>query len=104
MKLQLKNKQETQRNKLLEMQRPTSEQIEKQFSVEVDSQLNQNVCESAFKKPSSKKNKKRKRKGLHTRLLNRTTTLSETVHKTILEKATEETGVLKLAKLLLVFL
>ena len=65
-KLQVKNKEETQRKKLLEMQIPTSVQIEKQVSVEVDNQLNQKVCESALKKLPSKRNRKgkRKRKGL----------------------------------------
>ena len=45
-KLQVKNKAETQKKKLLEMQLPTSVQIEKQVSVEVDNQLNQKVCVS----------------------------------------------------------
>ena len=66
--LQVKNKEETQRKKLLEMQEPTSVQNEKQVSVEVDNKLNQKVCVSALKKLSSKKNKKRKGKGLANKL------------------------------------
>ena len=96
-KLQLKNKEETQRKKLLLLQQPTSQQIKEQVSVEVDKQLPEKVCESALKKPSSSK-KKRKRKGLAHEIAqstNRTTPLSETVHNTILEKATEETGLLE---------
>ena len=70
------------------MQKSTSEQIEEQVLGEVDNQLNQTVCESAFKKLSSNK-KKRKRKGLAhaiARTTNGTTTLGETVHETILDK------------------
>ena len=96
--LQVKNKEETQRKKLLEMQVPTSVQIEKQVSVEVDNQLNQKVCESALKKLPSKRNKKRKRKGLAqsiSQTTNRTNSLVDTVHETILERAAEETGVLE---------
>ena len=96
--LQVKNKEETQRKKLLEMQVPTSIQTEKQVSVEVDNQLNQKVCESALKKLPSKRNKKRKRKGLAqsiSQTTNRTNSLVDTVHETILERAAEETGVLE---------
>ena len=77
------------------MQKPTSQQIEEQVSVEVDNQLSEKVCASALKKSSSKKNKKRKRKGLAQAIAqstNRTIDLGETVHETILERATEETG------------
>ena len=72
------------------MQIPTSVQIEKQVSVEVDNQPNQKVCESALKKLPSKRNRNRKRKGLAqaiTQTTNRTNTLVETVHETILETA-----------------
>ena len=62
-KLQVKNKEETQKKKLLKMQVPTSVQIEKQVSVEVDNQLNQKVCASALKKLSSNKNKKESERG-----------------------------------------
>ena len=68
------------------MQIPTSEQIEKQVSVAADNQLTQKVCESALKKLSSNKNKKRKRKGLAKEIAkatNKTNLLSETVHDTI---------------------
>ena len=96
-KLQVKNKEETQKKKLLEMQEPTSVQIEKQVSVEVDNQLNQKVCASALKKLSSK-NKKRKRKGLAKEIAkatNKTNLISETVHATILEGAATNTGELE---------
>ena len=47
-----------------------------------------------LEKPFFKENQKRKRKGLARAIAstNRRTNLSETVHKTILERATEETG------------
>ena len=79
------------------MQEPTSVQIEKQVSVEVDNQLNQKVCASALKKLSSK-NKKRKRKGLAKEIAkatNKTNLISETVHATILEGAATNTGELE---------
>ena len=91
----MKNKEETQRKKLIEMQIPTSVQIEQQVSVEVDNQLNEKVRESALKKLPSKRNRKRKRKGLAqaiSQTTNRTNSLLETVHETILEKAAENTG------------
>ena len=97
-KLQVKNKEETQKKKLLEMQIPTSVQIEKQVSVEGDNQLNQKVCESALKKLSSNKNKRRKRNGLAKEIAkatNKTNLLSETVHDTILERAATNTGELE---------
>ena len=53
----------TQNKKLREMQMPTSEQIKKQVSVQVDNQLHQKVCESALKKnfPQRKTKKGRER-------------------------------------------
>ena len=59
-KLQIKNKEETEKKKLLIMQQPTAEAIKEQVSVEVDKQLRQKVCASALKKPSSKSNKTEK--------------------------------------------
>ena len=61
-KLQLKNKEVTQRKKLSQMQKPTSQQIEEQVSVEVDNQLSEKVCESALKKLSSTLDKQKKKK------------------------------------------
>ena len=64
----------------------------------MDKQLNQKVCESALKKLSSNKNKKRKRKGLAKEIAkatNKTNLLSETVHDTILERAGTNTGELE---------
>ena len=105
MKLQLKNKEETKRKKLLEIQKPTSKEIEEQVSVEVDNHLNDKGCESALKKPSSKKKKERKTKSLAHAIAqstNRTTNLGETLHKTILESVTEETGSMEHGEILLV--
>jgi hypothetical protein len=64
-KLQLKNKDEAQKQILLKMQQPATEAIKEQVSVEVDKQLPEKVCMSALKKPSSNKSKKRKERVWH---------------------------------------
>ena len=56
-KLDEKNKQEMQANKLTQMQKPTALAIKEQVSVEVDEKLRQVASESTSKIPSAKKSK-----------------------------------------------
>ena len=61
-KLDEKNKQEMQANKLAQMQKPTALAIKEQVSVEVDEKLRQVASESTSKIPSAKKSKSNIRK------------------------------------------
>ena len=63
-KLQLKDKEDTQKKKFLKMQIPTSEQIEKQVSVEVDNQLNQKSVWVCSEKTFLKEKQEEKEKGV----------------------------------------
>ena len=53
----MKNKQEMQAKRLLQMQKPTALAIKEQVSVEVDEKLRQVASESTSKIPSAKKSK-----------------------------------------------
>ena len=61
-RLDLKNKQEMEKQKLIKMQKPTALAIKDQVSVEVDEKLRQVAMESTLKKRSNKKSKSNKRK------------------------------------------
>jgi len=61
-KLDLKNKQEMQAQKLLKMQKPTALAIKEQVSVQVDKKLRKVASESTSKIHSAKKSKSNKRK------------------------------------------
>ena len=61
-KLDLKNKQEMQAQKLLKMQKPTAFAIKEQVSVEVDEKLRKVASESTSKIPSATKSNSNKHK------------------------------------------
>ena len=60
-KLQLRNKEDSQKQKLLKMQKPTDLAIKEQVSVEVDKNLRQVAQESTSKKPTANKSKQKTR-------------------------------------------
>ena len=61
-KLDLKNKQEMQAQKLLKMQKPTALTIKEQVSVEVDEKLRKVASECTSKIPSATKSNSNKHK------------------------------------------
>ena len=69
----MKNKQEMQAKRLLQMQKPTALAIKEQVLVEVDEKLRQVASESTSKIPSAKKSKSNKRKPGLAQLISKST-------------------------------
>ena len=72
-RLDLKNKQEMEKQRLIKMQKPTALPIKDQVSVEVDEKLRQVAMESTSKKRSNNKSTSNKRKSHLAQLTSRST-------------------------------